>query len=195
MKISLFFLLVGLIVTACHRDFGERYEFVPKHARSYGDNQSSVFRFNKVDSSYYHYPLYSGDTLFGSYSIMGNQLYLTELGKTFECNSNVNRDSTLFVFLFKFNSLPAVEYPVEINGQTYYTDSAGVLQNYSHNDFANYLFIKPVLMKSFRIPKGCTDAVFYMEPMYVTNPDFFEFTIRSKFIRSRDGLKYRKTKN
>lgn len=185
------FLSLGLI--SCHRELGNSYEdAVSWRKKASFKDYYGVFEFNKIDSTFFRYTWSSGDTLYGSYSINGNELCLTELGRSFRCNNALGRDSTLFVFYYKANSLPAVNYPIEINGFVYYTDTAGVLKNYGCTDTASDFFIHPLLMKAFRLPSSCTHAVFFLEPKQINNPDFLHYTIRSKTILSNDGYKYKK---
>lgn len=193
MKTSILIFTLGLLFVSCHRELGKLYEDnVPLRMRPGLKGYHGFFEFNKEDSTFLRYSLVGGDTIYGSYSINGNQLSLIELGKGFSCDTFGNSDSTLFIFLYKFNSLPAVKFPVEINGHIYYTDTAGVLERYNYTDTAKHIFVHPILMKSFRIPSSCTHAVFYMETMHVNNPDFLQYTIRRKTIRSMDGYKYKK---
>lgn len=194
MRTSLLVSILSIFVTACHRELGHSYQDqVPIRVSGNPTSHIGFLEFNEIDSTFYRYTPTSTDTIFGSYSIVGNQLYLTELGKDFRCDSIENIDSNLFIFLYKFNSSPAVNYPVEINGQFYYTDSLGMLENYNFHPVKDYIFLRPVLMKTFRIPSDCKRAVFYMEPMHVSNPDFLQYTIRRKSIRSKDGNNYKKT--
>src|SRR5690606_15241830 len=112
MRASLLVSILGILFTACHPELGHSYkDYVPKRMRAESTSYYGSLEFNRVDSTFCRYALAGGDTLYGSYSIVGNQLYLIELGKTFRCDTIGNSDSTLFIFLYKFNSLPAVKYP------------------------------------------------------------------------------------
>jgi hypothetical protein len=195
MKLFSLIVVVAFLGIACHRELGEVYLVsVPNRYQPVSGGFYGAFEFDKADSTFVKYISSGSDTLYGSYSIVGNQLYLTELSSAFRCDSNRQGNSIAFTFYYEFDSLPVINYPVEINGQFYYTDSFGVLKNFNNSGSANYILVKPVLMKAFRIPLDCTHAFFYMEPKQVNNPDFLEYTIRKNSIRSKDGYKYKKVK-
>jgi hypothetical protein len=193
MKTFLLFITPSFVLTACQRELGSKYQYqVPKRMRTAHNEGSSFFEFNHDDATFSHYKSSRQDALYGSYVVVGNQLYLTELGRFFRCDTILQIESAAYIFLHKFNSLPAVNWPVEINGEMYYTDSAGVLENYKHTDTATFILIRPVLLKAFRLPSNCKQVIFSTEPLQVNNPDFLEYTIRRKIIRSKDGYTYKK---
>lgn len=193
MKIMLLFAIAAFLLTACQRELGSLYQCqTPKRFRTTYNNSFDFFSFHHDEATFSRFTSSGGDTLYGSYEVVGNQLYLTELGRSFRCTSMVQKDSASYVFLHAFDSSAVMNWSIEINGEIYHTDSAGVLQNYQYSDTAAFIFIRPLLLKAFRLPSKCKLVIFYTEPTEVSNPDFLEYTIRRKVIESKDGYTYKK---